>query len=209
MSPALVEFTRNALADGIDRADIAEALRQAGWAEADIGAALRSFAEVKFAIPVPRPTPYLSAHEVFLYLVMFTTLYFSAYNFGSLAFDFIDRIFPDPLAYNRYAFDASLRWHVSSLVVAFPLFLLTFRAVVRIVARDPTRRESRPRKWLTYLTLFVASLTLIGDLVILIHSVLGGELTVRFVLKAMTVGTIAGGIFAYFYADVRSGEEPT
>jgi hypothetical protein len=43
-----------------------------------------------------------------------------------------------------------------------------------------------------------------GDLIAVINSFLGGELTVRFVLKALTVLVIAGGIFGFYLSDIRN-----
>jgi hypothetical protein len=42
----------------------------------------------------------------------------------------------------------------------------------------------------------------------LIYNVLGGELTIRFALKALTVLLIAGGTLAYFLSDIRKEEIP-
>jgi hypothetical protein len=50
---------------------------------------------------------------------------------------------------------------------------------------------------LTYLTLSVASGILIGDFITLVYYLLSGELTIRFILKVLTVAAIAGGAFAY------------
>lgn len=210
MDAQLLEFTRSALQSGSGRAEIAGALRRAGWAEADIATALGAFAEVEFPVPVPRPKPYLSAREVFVYLALFAALYASAYNLGALAFEFINRAFPDPLE-TSYAVsyrESAIRWNVSVLIVAFPLFLFTFRAVSRAIERDPTKRSSRPRKWLTYLTLFIAGVSLAGDLMVLVYNALGGELTIRFCLKVATVAVIAGGTFAFFLTDMRKEEKP-
>jgi hypothetical protein len=63
------------------------------------------------------------------------------------------------------------------------------------------------RRWLTYLTMFVAASILIGDVISLVYTVLGGELTVRFVLKVLTVGAIAGSVFGYYMWDLRGDEE--
>jgi hypothetical protein len=210
MDSELREFTRHALEKGLPREAIATALQRAGWPEADIDDALQSFAPVDFPLAVPKPKPYLSAREVFIYLVLFAALYFSVWHLGALIFDFINRAFPDPLQGLPPAGPASndsIRWHIAALIVAFPLFLFTFRYVNRSIDKDPTRRGSRPRKWLTYLTLFLAAITLAGDLVTLIYNVLGGELTARFLLKVLTVGIIAGGIFAYFLLDMRKEEK--
>ncbi len=76
-------------------------------------------------------------------------------------------------------------------------------------SRDPERRGSKVRKWLTYLTLFVAATILTGDLITLLYNLLGGELTSRFLLKAATVAAIAGGVFGYYLWDLRGEERET
>ena len=211
MNGELVEFTRRALAAGKGREEISDILRRAGWAEPDIKAAIDAFAEVTFSIPVPRPKPYLSAREVFVYLILFTALYASAYSLGSLLFELINRTFPDPLDIQSSYFirnsDDSIRWNISMMLVTFPLFYFTFRAVTRELAKNPLKRASRPRKWLTYLTMFIAGVSLVGDIAVLIYNMLGGELTIRFLLKFATIAIIAGGIFAYFLQDMRKEEE--
>jgi hypothetical protein len=62
------------------------------------------------------------------------------------------------------------------------------------------------RRWLTYVTLFLAAGVLVGDLITLVYNVLAGELTLRFVLKVLIVGAIAGAIF-WFYLRERLGRE--
>ena len=47
----------------------------------------------------------------------------------------------------------------------------------------------------------------IGDVIVLIYNFLGGELRVRFVLKALTIGAIAGPVFGYYVWDLRRDEE--
>jgi len=168
---------------------------------------LASFADIDFPIPVPRPRPYLSAREGFMYIVMFSTLYLSAYNVGSIIFELIDRAFPDPARpeYAEWSI-AAIRWSVSSLIVAFPVFSYVSWLIARGGRIDPTKRSSRIRKQLTYLTLLLGACVLLGDLTALVYSLLGGELTVRFVLKAATIGVITGAIFGYYLYDLRNEE---
>jgi hypothetical protein len=71
---------------------------------------------------------------------------------------------------------------------------------------NPVKRLSTIRRWLTYLTLFIAAGVLIGDLITLVYNLLGGELTVRFVLKVITVAAIAGTAFGYYLWDLRREE---
>src|SRR5947209_2658778 len=179
ISDELLGFVRDALGRGLSRKQIEDALGQAKWDPGQVKGALAEFAVVDFPIPVPRPKPYLSAREAFMYLVLFSILYISAYNLGSLLFQFINRAFPDPAASGwaeEYSYTA-VRWSVSSLIVAFPVFLYVYLLISRAVRRDPAKRGSKVRRWLTYVTLFVAAGVLIGDFIALVYNILGGELT--------------------------------
>jgi Domain of unknown function (DUF5671) len=207
MNNDLYDFVRDALGKGASRAQIGEALISAGWPKAEAAAAIDGFADISFPIPVPRPRPYLSAREVFIYGIQFLALYISAYALGRLFFNFIDRAFPDQLAANTYrSVNADIRWSVSFLIVAFPLFLWMHNYTNRLITQDPTKRASKPRKWVTYLTLLFATMCLICDVGTLVYYTLGGELTIRFLLKVITIGILAGGIFAYFITDQRKDE---
>jgi hypothetical protein len=209
-SDELLDFVRDALARGLSRAQVEDALRKAGWTTDQTRAALGAFAEIDFPIPVPRARPYLSAREAFLYLVLFGTLYTSAYSLGSLVFDFINLALPDAatpgFAGSSDYVRQSIRWSVSSLIVAFPVFLYTSWFTARAISLDPIKRASKVRRWLTYWTLFVAACALIGDFTTLVYNLLGGELTVRFVLKVITVALIAGSAFTYYLSDLRLDE---
>jgi uncharacterized membrane protein YraQ (UPF0718 family) len=74
------------------------------------------------------------------------------------------------------------------------------------VARDPLKRLSPVRRWLTYLTLFLAATALTGDMITLVYNALGGELSLRFALKVLVVAAIAGSIFSYYLLDLRREE---
>jgi len=202
----LDQFVRDALGRGCSRQDIDQALTMAGWTVEQRRSALSAYAEVDFAVPVPRPRPYLSPREAFLYLVLFTTLYLSAYHLGSLLFELINRAWPDPtMPYNNGA-ARSIRWSVASIVIAFPVFLYLSAKIGRELTQQPVKRQSAVRRWLTYLTLFVAAVALLCDLITLVDSVLGGEVTIRFILKVIVAGVIASAVFGYYLWDLRRDE---
>ena len=207
---ALQQFVKEALAGGHSREAVERALLEAGWEREQVRAGLAGFAESAFPIPVPRPVPYLSAREAFLYLLMFTALYLSAFHFGQLLFQFIAIALPDPAAsgYERDLLQTRelIRWSVATLIVAFPLFLYLARLTGREVQADPAKRASKVRRWLTYLTLFIAATVVMGDLIVLLKDLLGGELTLRFMLKALVVGGIAGTLFGYYLGDIRRAD---
>ncbi len=198
-------FVHDALTQGLPREQIEVALQKAGWGSEQVSRALGDFAEVDFPLPVPRPRPYLSARDAFLYLVLFTTLFLAAFNLGALLFQLINRALPDSTAQSFSA--RELRWSISYLLVAFPIFLTLTVRQARELRANPEGRASKVRKWLTYLTLFVAAGFVIGDLVTLIHHFLDGELTTRFLLKVVVVAVLAGTAFLYYLNDLRKDEQ--
>ena len=92
------------------------------------------------------------------------------------------------------------------MIVAFPLFLYMSWLVGRDIRDDPNKRNSKVRRWLTYMTLFIAGGAIVGDSVTLVYNLLGGELTTRFLLKVLVVGFIAGSVFWYYLTDIRREE---
>jgi hypothetical protein len=212
LSSKLIEFVGRALAKGLERDEIAQTLKAAGWPPTDIAAALNSFAEIDFPLPVPRPSPQVTAREVFTQLLFFTSLYASVWAFVAIIFAFIDHFLPDPLRMRNEVFDdekyiiETIRVQISTLAVFFPLFLFMFRLDNRTAA-DPARRASRVHRWFVYLTLFAAAVTFACDASTLIYNLLGGELTAPFLLKILTVGIVASGIFTYFLHDARQREQ--
>jgi len=147
--------------------------------------------------------------DVFLHLLAVVTLYWSAVSFVTLMWQYINYFFPDVLNNYYYAgFTGPIRFAVASLIIVFPVFILVSWYLNKIYRRESVVRESKIRKWLIYLTLFVASLVIIGDLVSVINTFLGGEITTRFVLKALSILVVAAVIFGYYLDDVRK-ETPT
>jgi heme A synthase len=207
----LLSFVKEALANGLPREQIEDALLRAGWRSDQVKNALAAFAENEFPIPVPKPRPYISAREAFMYLILFTTLYISAYNIGKLVFQFINRALPDPAAPANFAeyTTQAIRWSVASLIIALPVFLYVFRLLIHTVKRDPSKRASKVRKWMTYMTLFIAAGVTIGALITLVYNFLAGELTLRFLLKFLTVGFISIALFGYYLWDLRQDDLET
>ncbi|KAB2962826.1 MAG: hypothetical protein F9K16_08115 [Thermoanaerobaculia bacterium] len=204
----LSRFVEEALTRSVPRDQIETALSGAGWRPEEVREALGSFADAGLPLPVPRRRTYVSAKEAFLYLVLFTSLYIWIGCLGSLVFDLINEAWPDPAMQGSYGgADESIRWAVSWIIVAFPVFLGLSHSLQKSVRAEPTKRSSRVRKWLTYLTLYVAATTLLADVATLVYNALGGELTTRFLLKSLTVAILAGGVFGYYLTDLRVDEK--
>lgn len=203
----LSHFVHDALSAGHGRAEIDAALSEAGWSRSEISGALGSWAEGDFRPPVPRPRPMVSAREAFTYALMFLTLAVSAWHLTSLSFSLIDLWLPEPDGYDMryYAYD-SMRWSVATLVIFLPAFLWLNRRIQRQTRSDPARRRSSMRKWIGYLTLFLAVMSLAGDAIYCLYTFLNGDLTLRVLAKAGVVAVIAGTILLYFRGEVEDGQ---
>ncbi|MBI2623435.1 MAG: hypothetical protein HYW65_02560 [Candidatus Liptonbacteria bacterium] len=144
-----------------------------------------------------------TARDFFLHLGVVATLYTAAVSLLQLLFQTIDYAFPDRLAGYGDPYSTGVRISVSVLIVAFPLYLFLSRLLAKGERIEPERREVAVRKWLLYLTLFVAGVAVAVDLIVLIQAFLGGEITTRFTLKVLAVLVVTGGIFGYYLADLR------
>lgn len=203
-------FIRDALNRGEKCERIAAALTAAGWTGKEIDNALDDYADTDIGLAVPKPRPYVSAREAFLYLVLFILLGVVAWNLGSLLFALIDTAIPDELEQQYDYFwggrDMQIRSAIAGLVVGTPLFAWLALHIRKQRRTNPAMQRSRVRKWLTYIALIIASCTLIGDAISLVYSFLAGELSTRLLLKLLVVAILAGGVFFYFIRDAEEGD---
>lgn len=205
MNPDLTAFLEHARSRGMDPGTIRMLLLSAGWKEKDVA---RALAEHALDLPVPPPPDSGGARDAFLYLTAFAALYATAISGLTLLFGLLDRALPDPAFEPAGSLDepwrlTAMRWQVATLLVAFPAFLVTSRLLLREMRASQERAWSAVRRWLTYLTLFVAALALGGDFVTLLYHFLEGDVSLRFVLKVASVALVAGLAFTYYLRTVR------
>ena len=201
----LLEFIEASKTKGASDEFLAGLLARRGWSEQDVYAALGQYWERAAGFPIPdRPGRGESSRDAFLYLLSFSTLATWSSAFGSLLFRLIERWFPDPVAMQTiYNVRSAATWQMASIVVAFPIFLFVMRLILREAQDRPEHLESSVRKWLTYIALLLTAGSMICDLIWFLDYFLGGELTIRFVLKCLTVMLICGGIFSYYLGSLH------
>lgn len=141
--------------------------------------------------------------DVFLHLLATITLYWSAISFITILWQFINRFLPDTDRTYYQDYLGPMRFAVASLIIVFPVYILVSWYLNKNYLRNSEIREMKLRKWLIYFTLFVAALVIIGDLVRVILVFLEGDMTSRFILKALSVIFVAGAIFSYYLDDVK------
>ncbi len=209
-SEKLDAFIEAAKSKGAPDETLAGLLRDRGWAAKEISAAFGRYYEklTGVAAPVRNARSGESARDAFLYLLAFSTLATWATALGSLLFIYYDRWFPDPLAMRSYAGSRwDISWQLACIIVAFPIYVLVDRAILRGLELEPQKTDSGVRKWLTYMALLITAGILVGDLITFLSYFLNGELTVRFVLKVLTVIAIAGSIFWYYLGTLKERGE--
>ncbi|MBP9773470.1 MAG: type II secretion system protein [Candidatus Peribacteraceae bacterium] len=143
------------------------------------------------------------AKDFFLHLLTIVTLYGSVISLIALLFQYVNYLLPDVLDYSRYGILDGIKWSTAYLVIMFPVFLFTSWLINKDLSLHEEKAEYRIRKWLLYLTLFIAAVTVIGDLVALVYRLLDGDITLRFALKVLIVLGVAGSMFGYYFWDVR------
>lgn len=152
---------------------------------------------------MPKTTP----RDFFLQLGVLAGLYVSAISLLTLLFKIINLTVYDPLEnyfsvyYDPYT--SGIRLAIAALIIVFPLYLILARILNQTYLGDPTKRELALRKWISYLTLFVAGITLVVSLITLLNSFLGGSTTLRFAFKILAVLIVAGITFWYYLYDLR------
>ncbi|MGA0112132.1 MAG: DUF5671 domain-containing protein [Chthoniobacterales bacterium] len=200
---SLQSFVGECLARGSSKNDVARGLRTAGWPEREIQEALDSYVEAGLPLPVPRCRASTGPREAFLHLLLFFSLATWVIALGSLLFDLINVRFPLPG--EQPAMDlGSSRFGIAAVAVAFPLFGLVLRLIRRDIAANPARGMDPIRRWLSSVALFIAVLILLGDAIGLVVTFLNGDLTVRFLLKAGVIASLAGPVVWWLQQNLHS-----
>ena len=141
--------------------------------------------------------------DFFVFIGAMAALYASAVSLINLLFEIINASFPDALSFSYDNFSSGMRWSIASLIIVFPVYIFLSRFINKDLAANFLKKNLGVRKWLTYLTLFIAGVTIITDLILLINTFLGGEITTRFAFKILAVLIVAGTVFAYYLYDLK------
>lgn len=148
--------------------------------------------------------PKITAKDFFLWAGAMVAFYWSVIAFIFLIFNYINYSFPNVLTYTPDPYASGISYQMASVIVLFPLYLWLMQVIRRDIARDPSRGETWVRRWAIILTLFVAGVAIAIDLITLLTTFLNGEeLTTAFLLKALVILLVAGGVFMHFSADLK------
>ena len=145
-----------------------------------------------------------TAKNFALQLGSLISLYISIGALISLLFGIITVTFPD-IAQEYWEIESatsSIRFSIALLVVFFPTYIILTR-LVNSIRRTEHGVYLTLTKWLIYISLLIGGAILLGDLVFVLNSFLNGELTKRFILKALSFFVVVGTGFVYYLFDAR------
>jgi type II secretory pathway pseudopilin PulG len=145
-----------------------------------------------------------SAQDFFLYLLVFLSLTFVAFGEGNILFQFINKFIPGPdNAYSNIFNQGSVKFGIAALFIAAPLFFIISKIINRRIVSGTIFMDSGVRRWLTYIVLFFAAATALGDLIAVIVNFLNGDYTTSFLLQMLVILGISGSIFGYYFWEMR------
>lgn len=208
-SQELIDYIVGKIQTGISHDEIKKQLRAVGWSEEEVDSAY-AIGLAKYGVPVPTRNAQAAFSkksttvEIVVNFFSFILLGIFSTSLGMLLYGVINYFFQDKL--NNYYRNSSvssetIHYSIAALIISFPLYYLAMRFWFKRFREDEGKIESLLTKWITYLVLLVAAITIVGDLIVVIFSMLQGELTIRFFLKALTIFMIAGGVFGFYFME--------
>lgn len=144
---------------------------------------------------------------LFWYLSLFFTLGITAFALGGIWFQFINNIFPSEVFYSgvgKTFSQEALKAEIAAIMIAAPVFFLFSWMIRKAINENNLSPDNRIRTWITYIILFIVIAIAIGDLISFVLTLLNGDFTARFILKALTILVIVGWIFGYYFSEVKS-----
>lgn len=154
----------------------------------------------------PTIKPIGTAKDFFVYLATVVLLYCSFASLLVLLFNYINYYFPDVLTDSYYYYDpysSAVRFSLAVLMILFPVYWGMSFYINKDLRANPQKQNMPIRKWLLYLTVFLAAAIVIGDLITLVNTYLNGEITSRFIYKVLTVLVITGFALTYYTLDLK------
>jgi len=148
-----------------------------------------------------------SAKFAFMYGIALVSLVITAVSTGNVIFQIINKYIEETgsLYSGTYTLSA-LRMAIAALFIAAPIYFITTARINKNFNAGNLREDMIVRKWLSYFILFISSVVMIGYFIGIFYSFLEGELTTKFILKAMTALIIAATVFSYYFYDITKKE---
>ncbi|EKU97352.1 hypothetical protein Lepto7375DRAFT_6533 [Leptolyngbya sp. PCC 7375] len=201
----LVNFIAAARSRGASDEFISSLLRNFGWPQREIERAYFVVYEELVGMPIPAPSGGQgeAAQDAFIYLLSFVTLGIWTQALGEIGFILINHVTLDPLAPPYRDLSSKVAFCLARLLVAYPVYLLLMRIILKDLAVYREKTYSGVRKWLTYIALLIVALVGISTVIVFLASFFSGDFTLRLLLKVLVILAIDGSILTYYYQWVQ------
>lgn len=148
-----------------------------------------------------------SMWDAFEHILLFISLYVFVTSLALLIHYLVDKWVPR-FPGSRYLSYSSvgntvLRGYLSAILVSYPLFVFFFLRITKRTFKNPELRKIKPRKTLIYLTLIITFIVSLINIISIVYSFLGGNVTGNFLAHFFVTFLISGIIFAYYLFQVR------
>lgn len=148
-----------------------------------------------------------NAKFAFYYMLSLVSLIIMAVSVVAIGFQLINKHVPDLLnQFSGVYNDDALKIAISALIIAAPIFYIMIWLIQKSLFVGVLDKEAGVRRWLTYFIMLVAAVVMIVWLIMTINSFLDGELTTKFILKALTAIFISAIIFTFYFYEIRRGQ---
>lgn len=147
------------------------------------------------------------AKFTFFYLLSLICLIFTSASVLIIAFELIDKFIQAPVGPVSGEFSGeAVKFAISSIFAAAPVFYVVNVMIQKGLYKGELESGSGIRRWLTYLILFISSVFIIGWMIGIMNSFLNGEITLKFIFKALASLILASAIFGFYFYDIRRTE---
>jgi hypothetical protein len=156
--------------------------------------------------------PKLNIGFFFLCLGLLITLITSVVSLLNLIFSVLEKQFPDVLnatyqyGYSSYSYD-SIRTSLATLIIFFPIFLVVAFFWRKYQMGGMGHIDEIIKKWVIYIILFLSSIVVAVDLVILVRYFVAGEITNRFIYKVISALLVAFVVGIYYILLLQNKDE--
>ena len=213
-------YLKTAREKGLSEDEIGNKLRASGWTSEQIQKVLQS--EEDDLIPSPPPSGSsqlhvatysddVSAWDTFEHVLLFISLYIFSTSLVNVLHALVDVWMPPISLTGRILSNDSwthtrLTIFGASLLVSFPFFAFFFSHVTKRTLENPHIRQLRARKNLIYITLVIAFLVMMYNIIWLVYNMLSGNITINFLINFSTTIIIFGIMFLYYLLQVKMGK---
>lgn len=146
-----------------------------------------------------------SIKDFFLNLGSQVAIYSVIISLVTLFFKIINKTYQSiDYGYYYYSNEFSVSFPVSLIIVVFPVYILLQYILEREYVSNPELKQTTIRKFLTYVTLFISGMIIVGNLVYVLYMYIDGQdLATGFLLKVLVLFVISILVFAYYLNDMK------